>query len=165
MFSPNTQWPKMWRSWPTMLLSLRDKENKTEGMGYMYWSWILNSQIVISWIVEAGFTNSNNIVIIKCINGIVQCYGEIPRYIHRILYDIFPKANPLVEAIDTNKAMWTRLRRESLERRLSSTNSLDFFNVRFTSEPSQERLSEESDTDSNQNKNSWTEIRIRCKTM
>ncbi|KAJ8028821.1 cGMP-dependent 3',5'-cyclic phosphodiesterase [Holothuria leucospilota] len=78
---------------------------------------------------------------------------HIAQPVFQILCDVFPKANPLVEAIEANKGMWTRLRRESLERRLSSTNSLDFFHVRFSSEPSQEKLTEESETDSNQNFN------------
>ncbi|XP_071847542.1 cGMP-dependent 3',5'-cyclic phosphodiesterase-like isoform X2 [Apostichopus japonicus] len=78
---------------------------------------------------------------------------HIAQPVFLILHDIFPKARPLVEAVQCNKSMWTKLKSESLERRLSSTNSLDFFHVRFTAEPSQERLSEESDTDSNQNRN------------
>ena len=40
----------------------------------------------------------------------------------------------MVDAVESNRAMWTKLRDETKTRRLSSTNSLDFFHIQFKSE-------------------------------
>ena len=49
----------------------------------------------------------------------------------RILYELFPSAKPLVDNVEANKFMWVKLRQETQRRKLSSTNSLDFFKMPF----------------------------------
>ena len=45
-----------------------------------------------------------------------------------------PSSQQLVTAIEANKSMWLRLKRESSLRKLSSANSIDFFQIPFRSE-------------------------------
>ena len=59
----------------------------------------------------------------------------IPFPLHRILYELFPTdCKDLVDGVEANKLMWVKLRHETKRRKLSSTNSLDFFKVPFTCE-------------------------------
>ncbi|XP_033125768.1 cGMP-dependent 3',5'-cyclic phosphodiesterase-like isoform X1 [Anneissia japonica] len=72
---------------------------------------------------------------------------HIARPVYQILADIFPEAQVLLNTVDGNRNMWIRLRDESKQRRLSSTNSLDFFDMQFHSE-TPALIPEENNTDS-----------------
>lgn len=61
----------------------------------------------------------------------------------RVLGQTFPQTKTVVDAVETNRVMWTKLRDETKQRRLSSTNSLDFFHIQFKSELNGDKMAEE----------------------
>ncbi|XP_071484459.1 cGMP-dependent 3',5'-cyclic phosphodiesterase-like [Diadema antillarum] len=63
--------------------------------------------------------------------------------LYRVLAKVFPEAKVLVDAVESNRRMWHKLRDETKARRLSSTNSLDFFQIQFKSEMNGQELTEE----------------------
>eukprot|EP00057_Strongylocentrotus_purpuratus_P029054 XP_011683528.1 PREDICTED: cGMP-dependent 3',5'-cyclic phosphodiesterase [Strongylocentrotus purpuratus] len=67
--------------------------------------------------------------------------------LYRVLGQTFPQTKTVVDAVETNRVMWTKLRDETKQRRLSSTNSLDFFHIQFKSELNGDKMAEEDEDD------------------
>ncbi|XP_041463445.1 cGMP-dependent 3',5'-cyclic phosphodiesterase-like isoform X3 [Lytechinus variegatus] len=63
--------------------------------------------------------------------------------LYRVLGQVLPKTKTVVDAVESNRVMWTKLRDETKQRRLSSTNSLDFFHIQFKSELNGDKMAEE----------------------
>ncbi|XP_038057075.1 cGMP-dependent 3',5'-cyclic phosphodiesterase-like isoform X2 [Patiria miniata] len=64
----------------------------------------------------------------------INFLNHIALPVYQILAEVFPSVLQLVTNIEANKTMWLRLKRESNLRKLSSANSIDFFQIPFKSE-------------------------------
>ncbi|XP_022085012.1 cGMP-dependent 3',5'-cyclic phosphodiesterase-like isoform X8 [Acanthaster planci] len=64
----------------------------------------------------------------------INFLNHIALPVYQILSKVIPQSGLLVKAVDANKTMWLRLKRESSLRKLSSANSIDFFQIPFRSE-------------------------------
>ncbi|XP_070554388.1 cGMP-dependent 3',5'-cyclic phosphodiesterase-like [Ptychodera flava] len=59
--------------------------------------------------------------------------NHIAHPVFQLLAKIIPEAKVLDDAVVANKAMWTHVKKETQRRKLSSTNSLDFFRLKLES--------------------------------
>ncbi|XP_072040960.1 cGMP-dependent 3',5'-cyclic phosphodiesterase-like isoform X4 [Amphiura filiformis] len=91
----------------------------------------------------------------------INFLDHIAMPVYEILHELFPvEAKDLTDGVENNKLMWVKLRHETKRRKLSSTNSLDFFRVPFTCEAdhfngmgSTAEVLEEQDEESTSSKN------------
>ncbi|XP_071786244.1 cGMP-dependent 3',5'-cyclic phosphodiesterase-like isoform X3 [Asterias amurensis] len=64
----------------------------------------------------------------------INFLNHIALPVYQILSRVFPSVTQLVDNVLANKTMWLRLKRESGLRKLSSANSIDFFQIPFKAE-------------------------------
>nr|XP_006820514.1 PREDICTED: cGMP-dependent 3',5'-cyclic phosphodiesterase-like [Saccoglossus kowalevskii] len=63
----------------------------------------------------------------------INFLDTIAHPVFQILGQLFPEAMPLNDAVENNKTMWKEVKAETQRRKLSSTNSLDFFRLKLES--------------------------------